>query len=282
MSSVIKTQVLQEPSSTSENIVLGASGDTYLNSTSGNVGVGTISPTYKLDVKDGAIRVYNSAGTDADLRFANNASTAGKITYTSQDMAFFTAGSERMRIEANGYMQGTVNGLAAGRIPAMQFFRLDSNLAGANVATAQSVFGVGVTLVGSTQYAFGANYVFTKTAGATSHTFGFGFGGTAVVNNILYGGDTNGGSAAGVSTGAATFNSNTASNTTATASIATASVSVIVHIKGTISIGTGGTLIPQYTLSAAPGGAYSTVTGSYFAIWPLAASGSNVNIGSWA
>jgi hypothetical protein len=68
----------------------------------GNVGIGTNAPADKLEVKDGGIRIYNSAGTDADLRFANNASTAGKISYTSQNMTFTTAGSERMRIDSSG------------------------------------------------------------------------------------------------------------------------------------------------------------------------------------
>ena len=44
----------------------------------------------------------------------------------------------------------------------------------------------------------------------------------------------------------------------------------------------GGTFIPQYTLSAAPGGAYSTAAGSYISINPLSASGAATNVGTWA
>jgi hypothetical protein len=35
-------------------------------------------------------------------------------------------------------------------------------------------------------------------------------------------------------------------------------------------------------LSAAPGGAYSTVAGGYMLIYPISASGANTNVGSWA
>ena len=87
-------------------VVAGSVNSTSINTgdvlASGNVGVGTTLPSYKLDVKDGAIRVNNSLSTDADLRFANNVSTAGKITYSSQDMAFTTGGSEKFRITSAG------------------------------------------------------------------------------------------------------------------------------------------------------------------------------------
>jgi len=53
-------------------------------------------------------------------------------------------------------------------------------------------------------------------------------------------------------------------------------------MKGTVSINAGGTFIPQYTLSAAPGGAYSTVAGSFIRIAPIGASGSAINVGTWA
>jgi hypothetical protein len=53
-------------------------------------------------------------------------------------------------------------------------------------------------------------------------------------------------------------------------------------LKGTVSVNAGGTFIPQYTLSAAPGGAYSTAIGSYIRIAPVSASGSNTSVGAWA
>lgn len=217
-----------------------------------------------------------------------NASTSSGLQITSDtsgSIGFQSNGTNTVSIDSNGYMQGTVNGLSAGRIPAMQYFRLNSNLAGANVNTAQSIFGVGVTLVGSTIYAFDYYVVFSKSAGTTSHNFGLGFGGTSTLNNIQFGGvynSYNTAYAAGSTGGSASFDSNTASNTNFRTGITSAATVNLLYLKGTVSINAGGTFIPQYTLSAAPGGAYSTVAGSYFAIYPLDASGSNVNIGSWA
>lgn len=178
----------------------------------------------------------------------------------------------------------TPQGTQRGVVPGAQFFRLDSGLAGANVNTVQSVFGVGVTLSSSTVYAFEALYVFTKTAGATSHTIGLGYGGTATLNNINHGGATsyNTNTIPTYATGAAYFMSNTATSATASTSISSATLSFSMSVRGTVSINAGGTFIPQYTLSAAPGGAYTTAAGSYFLIYPIGASGANVNVGTWA
>ena len=253
---------------------------------SGQVGIGTSSPTRLLTLSSSGantrVQINNTvSGKNFGLYAADDGNST--INYgTSSDLLFTESGTERMRIGSSGYMQGTVNGLGAGRIPAMQYYRINSTVAGANSTAAQSVLGVGVTLVSSTQYDLDAYYVFQKTAGTTSHTIGLGFGGTATVNNILYGGDSNGGLIAGVSSSAATFNSNVSTNTQAVGTVSSASATIIIHIKGTVSINAGGTFIPQYTLSAAPGGAYTTQIGSYFRIWPLAASGSNVSIGTWA
>lgn len=183
----------------------------------------------------------------------------------------------------------TPQGTQRGVVPGAQFFRLNADLAGANVNTAQNLFGVGVTLSASTVYAFEAVYGLSKSAGATAHNLGFGFGGTATVNNILYetfGSFVLSSTLSGVLRTDVTYAIGSVANSTANTNVyvnaAAANLSWAHRIRGTISVNAGGTFIPQYTLSAAPGGAYSTVAGSYFMIYPIGASGANVNVGTWA
>jgi hypothetical protein len=182
----------------------------------------------------------------------------------------------------------TAQGTQRGIIPGAQFFRLNSDLAGANVTTAQNTFGVTVTLSTSTIYAFEQYAVLTKTAGATSHLIATGFGGSATLNNILYTTTVPfGGAAMPVPSSTLSNNmygsiSNTATATNSVGTISSALSTASVFIKGTVSINGGGTFTPQYTLSAAPGGAYSTVAGSYFLIYPIGASGANISVGAWA
>ena len=179
----------------------------------------------------------------------------------------------------------TAQGTQRGVIPGAQFFRLESNLVGANVATTQNTFGVSVTLSTSTIYAFESVIALSKAAGVTSHTLSVGFGGSATVNNIGYG---------IIEKANATSFTNLLTSDTVQAFIQTASATVVSgavasatyffmqNIKGTVSINGGGTFTPQYTLSAAPGGAYSTVAGSYFLTYPIGASGANISVGAWA
>jgi len=179
----------------------------------------------------------------------------------------------------------TPQGTQRGVVPGAQFFRLDAALAGANVNTAQSVLGVGVTLSASTVYAFEAVYALSKAAGTTSHSVGLGFGGTATINNIAYAGILASNSSALTTdgTGAIGVYVQTAANTTFSNGASTAATLFRTYtLKGTVSVNAGGTFIPQYTLSAAPGGAYTTALGSYFMIYPIGASGANVNVGTWA
>lgn len=208
------------------------------------------------------------SGTDNFVLNADGLGTAapGALDYNGTALYFTPAGTQR------------------GVVPGAQFFRLDAGLAGANVNTAQSVFGVGVTLSSSTVYQFEAVYAISKSAGTTSHTVGLGFGGTATVNNIaydvLYHGDTAAFSSTNQST-AANFLQTLSNSTVTGASTSTARFWVFT-LRGSVSINAGGTFIPQYTCSAAPGGAYTTAVGSYFLIYPIGASGANVNVGTWA
>jgi len=190
---------------------------------------------------------------------------AGNIEYTSPIFA------------------GTPIGTQRGIVPTQQYYRLDSALAGANATGAQSVFGVGVTLSSGTVYEFETVFALSKSAGTTSHTIAIGFGGTATLNNILTQGYMNSNTAtATVGGNLYTYYITTASSTVINGGTSTASIAQVVAYKGTVSVNSGGTFIPQYTLSAAPGGAYSTLAGSFIRIAPLSASGSATNVGTWA
>lgn len=179
---------------------------------------------------------------------------------------------------------GTSIGTQRGIVPTQQYYRLDSALAGANATGAQSIFGVGVTLSASTVYEFEMSFTLTKTAGITSHTIAFGTGGTSTINNIFINGffNTATNSTYGANSGPASFMSVSSTSTVLTGAITSAAEYFTAIFKGTVSVNAGGTFIPQYTLSAAPGGAYSTVAGSFIRIAPLSASGANTNVGTWA
>ena len=173
----------------------------------------------------------------------------------------------------------------AGLIPAELIYRLNSTYAGTATTSAQSVFGVGVTLSGSTVYQFEAVYAFSKTATASAHSISLLFGGTATINNIGY----------SVATPASTMTSftdisngatymayvQTASATVLTNPGATAAIYRIYFLKGTVSINAGGTFIPQYQTSVSVG-PYTMAIGTYFKLSPLGASGANTSIGTWA
>jgi len=126
-------------------------------------------------------------------------------------------------------------------------------------------------------------YYFNKTAGTTSHTLGIGYGGSATINSILWNSVGIDGSATLPTRSTPGLAANAAvTNQTITGATASAAATTFANIKGMVSINGGGTFTPQYTLSAAPGGAYSTMANSYFLIYPIGASGANISVGAWA
>ena len=165
-------------------------------------------------------------------------------------------------------------------------YRLDSTVAGANNTSTQSIFGVGVTLDANTVYSFSLSARFNKTAGTTTHNFGVLFGGNATFNNGLVHIISEASNSVAANTGSTSAGYSMVSNLvtakTIEFAIASANSTIAFYASGTVSVADGGTFIPQYSLTAAPGGAYTTQIGSYIELTPIGASGSNVSVGTWA
>jgi hypothetical protein len=144
----------------------------------------------------------------------------------------------------------------------------------------------GVNLSASTVYGFDAVYMLARTAGAaTSHNISLAFGGSSTVNNIAYF-VTSGASASGfnVVTNNTNFTTGAITQTTATAVSPnyTGNVYEPIIIRGTVSINAAGTFVPLQQTNNSPGtNGYSNNIGSYFYIYPIGASGSNLSIGNW-
>ena len=166
-----------------------------------------------------------------------------------------------------------------------QYYKLSTAVTGANATGVQSIYGVGVAVVADTVYEFEMVFTLSKAAGLTTHVVNLAFGGTAVINNISY-------TVVSPYTippaptlqAANIINITTTAATTVTGAIATGPVSLPIIAKGTLRVSTGGsgTLIPQYSLSAAPGAAYTTAVGGYCKIYPIGTGSSNISIGTWA
>lgn len=244
-----------------------------------------------------------NASTISTSGLVYNADASGVLQLQSNGVTGLTVGTGGLVTAANGIVMNTMTlgspitgefeydggelyftplGNQRGIVPSMQYYRLNSGIVGSNATGAQSIFGVGVTLSASTVYEFEYVFSIAKTAGTTSHTVSIGYGGTATVNNFLVTALTQYNTSNLTTAAPALFYSTAVSQTVWTSAMTTASMTAIQTGKGTISVNAGGTFIPQYSLSAAPGGAYTTQPGSYFRIYPVGAAGSNTSVGTWA
>jgi hypothetical protein len=144
----------------------------------------------------------------------------------------------------------------------------------------QAIFGLtsGVTVAANTIYEIECEFQLSTT-GTTSHTEAFGFTlTTATVTNMgmavnrLAGNTTS--SALGTYLTSVT-------PVVVTGALTTAQVGIY-RVKGTIAFGTGGSINPVIAFSAAPGGTSTIVLGGFMKMTPIATTGSNVSIGTWA
>jgi len=245
---------------------------------------GASATSYYIGNNNGAFIDYASGQTRIGAQTSGSSGTSiGFFTATSA----YTTIAERASISNLGYLTGTVNGLSSGIYPSKQYFRLNADRTGTNVTTAQSVFGVGATLIGSTQYEFECLMILKAAPISNATVVSFNFGGTATINNIIFMGTgpgrTNKPVFGGFDAAPTSFYYAAAAGGEITASIGIGDICDVAYlIKGTVSINASGTFIPNYQFSVAPGAAWVTAAGSYFNIWPLGASGSNISIGSWA
>lgn len=158
---------------------------------------------------------------------------------------------------------------------------LDADATGSNVNTAQPLFPTlgSLTIPINVSFEFECEFVITRAAGTTSHTTTFGFGGTATIGSARYFVDVCNPSSNALTAVQRLYSTGTppvitAANTSAT-EIIMASVRGIIRTTG------GGTLIPQFQYSAAPGGAPTIVANSFFRVRPLGAY-ALARVGNWS
>ena len=245
-------------------------------------------------------QVLTSAGTGAIPTWSAPGGFSGGTLTSNLTVAAGTASLAPLRFQSGTNLTSATTGameydgkvlystpVERGVSPSMMFYRLNSGRVGSNFSLAQAVFPTGVSLSANTVYAFDGYYVLQKTSGTNTHTIGTLFYGSATLNNILYGitwtrDNSSATNPSGLSFSAYHQVSTVASSVTLTGFIGSAGQVFCARISGTVSINAAGTFVPGYILSAAPGGAYTTVTGSYFSIWPIGAAGANTSVGPWA
>lgn len=220
----------------------------------------------------GLSNVTNDAQTKAAI-VPNTAPSAGQILVGN------AGGTAYAPVSVSGDITMTSAGVVSLSAPAYFACTTSANSLADN-NSAQNVFPSAVdtfTAEASTSYWLDAE-IFISTGGGT-YSVGFGLAGTATFTSIGY-------HCMGVkaAAGALSVNINnrwvtTASNTTVTSSNTTAGA--ILSIRGIIRVNGAGTLIPQITFSAAPGGTNQVEPNSFFRLQKM---GSNTvaSFGAWA
>ncbi len=232
----------------------------------------------------------SSTANNITLDNAGNVTIGNDLNFTSTTLASpAVAGS----MEYNGTsLYFTPLGTQRGFVPGMQFYsHAATTIAGANSTANQSILGVGFSVTAGTLYQFQGRFNFFKSAGATSHTMSYSWGGTAtflgnrILTNMLVQSSTQGFTPYNTARTVYSIVQEVANSTVVTSALASSFTTINLQVDGMFIANTSGTVIPQYSLSAAPGGGYTHSIGNYLAVWPVSAansSASNVSIGTWA
>jgi hypothetical protein len=148
--------------------------------------------------------------------------------------------------------------------------RATADVAGSNVNTAQPWFPTagGVTLEAGLAYLFEGVLRLSRAAGSTSHTTAILFGGTATLTAIDYLGMAKEGDANDLQDFSGFWATAATALVLKAASTSTTEQSIF-EVKGSLVVNAGGTFVPQFQYSAAPGGAPNILRGSYFRLTEL-------------
>ena len=228
------------------------------------------------------------AGVNLTLAAGNGTGSGGSGSIVLQTAPIGASGTgqiamvDRVTVAPIGFVYGKYATMGQGVVPSQSYYRLAANYAGTTGITAQSLFGRGVPLAASTTYAFEMVFSLSKTTGAVTNIvsllFDIGSGTFVDIAYAITGGYKS--SPTSITSPDVIIYSQVATATNvATSDVAAMNLTAVV--KGTFSVGTAGTWTPQYKLSSASSGAYSTLAGSYVNVYPIGPSGAAVNVGGW-
>jgi hypothetical protein len=199
---------------------------------------------------------------DTNSSAANRFALNGDVTLGADHsvLLVYDGGSTRWRCVAR-YDAG-----AGGSTPEFLFKVLGANdTGGQNVNTAQPWFPTNgaVAVSASKAYRFWGHLRTSRSAGTNAHTTAILFGGTATLTGI-------GGRAWGKNGDVATLTAEAsvpfevATATVVKASSTSGTEQTSIFVEGVVRINAGGTFIPQFQYSAAPGGAPTVLANSCF------------------
>ena len=242
----------------------------------GNVGINTTSPSHKLHVV-GNMYASDGATFGSSVNLAAGSSTIAPIKFTSgTNLTSPTAGA--LEYDGNAYY-ATVNS-GRGFLPSTQLSIATSDIALSNINTAQNVFGSSsdvITLAANTTYL--VNGVYFIQSGTVTHTtaISFTYSGTAPTMSFY---SLNLAAAVGTVSRAQDmvyYEGITGGLINSTS----ASARNVIKFEGVLKTSNGGSLTPQITFSAQPGGTNLTKFGSYIALTPVG-NDTVTSIGPWS
>ena len=233
-----------------------------------------------LDFASAAVSITGTLGVSSTVTLATGTTSIAPVNIPAGTVKT-TAGAGDLEFDGKVFY---LNSVASSRQAVATYQRVIvvTAVALSNSSTsAQNLFSSAndaVTLQSATTYEFELELFLSQ--GTTSHSISLGFGGTATLGSIAYEYHTY------AFTVGSLGNSSGSNGWYATAASSAVSSSltssgVILSVRGIVRVTTGGTLIPQITFSAGPGGTCQVEPNSYFKLTPVG-SDTVAAVGNWS